>query len=139
MIKCVLEVPGPKSTNVCQDEYPCSGLKAGIDDAINRVQAIWDANLSMENWVFLLVDSKNTADYINPIGMIWTIRCLWPYRARFFNFYRHWSLLVFHNGNGIAIFWHIRECLTKGDPIDMVDRGIGILTLIKNRNQNFLA
>ena len=56
--KCVLKVSVPKGTNACQDDHPCDRLKAGIDGAIHGVQAIWDANLSKENWGFYLLMQK---------------------------------------------------------------------------------
>ena len=43
----------------CQYDQLCAGLKVGIDDAIHGVQALWDENLTTEEWGFLLVDAKN--------------------------------------------------------------------------------
>ena len=65
--KCVLKVTGPEVTNTCQDDYLCDRLKVGIDSAVHRVQAIWDANLSTEDWGFLLVDTKNAFNDINKL------------------------------------------------------------------------
>ena len=53
-----LEVMGPEATNGCQYYHICDGLKAAIDRAVHRVQAILGANLSTEHWGFLLVDAK---------------------------------------------------------------------------------
>ena len=50
---------GPKSTNACQYDQLCAGIKAGIDGAINWVQGIWDTKSTMEDWGFILVDAKN--------------------------------------------------------------------------------
>ena len=58
-VNCVLKVNGPESTNACQDDQLCARLKAVIDGAVHRVQYIWDAKLSTENWGFLLVDAQN--------------------------------------------------------------------------------
>ena len=49
----------------CQDDQLCDGIKAGIDDAIHRVQAIWDENLTTEDWGFLAVDAKKAFKEIN--------------------------------------------------------------------------
>ena len=75
---------GPESTNVCQCYQICAVLKALIGGAIHRYQAIWDANLSTENWVFILVDAKNASNKIDCILMLWKVFHLWPSGARFF-------------------------------------------------------
>ena len=54
----------------------CARLKAGIDDAIRRVQDLWDEKPSTEEWGFLIVDSKNAFNEINQVGMIWMVRHL---------------------------------------------------------------
>ena len=93
--KCVMRVTLPKATNACQDYRLCAGLKAVIDGSVYRVQYIWDAKLSTEDWGVLLVDSKNGFNEINQIGVLSVIRHLWPSRARFFfNCYCHWSLII---------------------------------------------
>ena len=56
--KCVLRVTGTKATNACEDAHLCAGLKAGIDGAVHTVHAIWYANSSTEDYVFLLVYAK---------------------------------------------------------------------------------
>ena len=63
--KCMMRVMGPESTNACQDDQLCAGLKAGINGDIHGVQAIWVANSSMEDLGFLLVDAKNPFIEIN--------------------------------------------------------------------------
>ena len=55
---CMLKATVSKSTNACQDDKICVGLKAGIYVALHVVKAIWDANSSTENWGFLLVNAK---------------------------------------------------------------------------------
>ena len=52
----VLKVTGPEVTMACQDDQLCAGLEVGIDGMFHRVQAIWDKNLTMNDWVFLLID-----------------------------------------------------------------------------------
>ena len=49
--KIVLKVTGLEATMACQDEHMCAGIKVGIDGAIHGVQALWDENLSTEEWV----------------------------------------------------------------------------------------
>ena len=131
--KIVLKVTVPEATMACQDDHMCAILKAGINGAIHKVQALWDENLTTKDWGFLLVDSNNAFNEINRVGMLWTVRDLWPYRdCFFFNLYCHWSFLVLRNRNGKAIFLHIKEGTTQGDPLEMITYGIEILPLIKN-------
>ena len=50
--KIVLKVTVTEATLVCQDDKLCAGLKAGIDGTIHRIKALWDKNLSTEEWGF---------------------------------------------------------------------------------------
>ena len=52
--KIVLRVTGTESNMTCQYDQLCAGLKAGIDGPIHRIQALWDENSSMEEYIFLL-------------------------------------------------------------------------------------
>ena len=120
----------------CQDDQLCAGLKVGIYDTIHGVQALWDKNLTTEEWVFLLVDAKIVFNDINQVGMLWTVQHLWPSGSIFFfNFYRHWSSFILRNGNGTAIIIHSREGMAQGYPLTMIAYGIGIIPLIKNLKQ----
>ena len=56
--KILLKVTGPEATMACQDDQLFSGLQAGIDGAVHRVQAILDKNLSTEDWAFFRVGAK---------------------------------------------------------------------------------
>ena len=56
--KCIMKLAGPKSTNTCQDDQICAGLKAAIDRVVHGVQDIWEANSSTENCGFLLVNAR---------------------------------------------------------------------------------
>ena len=66
-----------------QDDQLCAGLKEGINGAIHRVQAFGDKHLTTENWEFFFVYAKNAFNEINQVGMLCTVRHLWPSRARF--------------------------------------------------------
>ena len=134
--KIIIKVTGPEAIITCQDDQLCAGLKAVIDGAFQGVQDIWDKNLTTEEWRFLLVDTMNAFKEINRVGMLWTVRHLWPSGAHFvFKFYRHWSSLVLRNGNETASFLHIREGVMQGYPPVMIAYGTGILPLIKNLKQ----
>ena len=56
--KIVIKVTGPESDMACQDGQVRARLKALIDGALHRVQAIWGEKLTTEDWVFILVDEK---------------------------------------------------------------------------------
>ena len=75
---------GSKGTNECQYDQICTSLKVGIGGNIHGVEAMWEAKLFTENWDFLLVYGKNAFNDINFIGMLWTVRHLWPSGASFF-------------------------------------------------------
>ena len=69
----------------------------------------------------------------NQVGMLWTVRHLWPTGAHFiFNCYSNWLSLVLQNRNGTASILHSIEGVTQGDTLAMIAYGIGILPLIKN-------
>ena len=129
---------GPESPIACQYEQLCAGLKAGIDGAFRGVLSIWDTELTTEDWGFLLLDTKKALNEINGIGMLWTVRHLWPSGARFIiKCYCHWSLLVLRVKNETATFLHCREGVTQGEPLYMIAYGIGTLPLIKNPKAEF--
>ena len=48
--KIVLKVTGPEAIMVCQDDQLRAGLKSVIDGVVHGVQAIWDENLTTEDW-----------------------------------------------------------------------------------------
>ena len=99
----------------------CARLKAGIHDAIHGIRALWDKKSTTEGWGFLLIDANNAFNEIYRFRMLWTVRHLWPSRARVvFNCYCHWSLLVLRNGNGMDCFMHSKEGVTQGDPLAMI-------------------
>ena len=66
----VLKVTVPEANIACQDDQLCDGIKAGINGAVHGVQALWDENSNMAEWVFFLVDSKNTFNEINRVGRL---------------------------------------------------------------------
>ena len=108
------------------------GLKAEIYRAVHGVEYIWEANSTEEIWGFLLVDAKNACKEINQSIMLWRVCHLWPSGARFFlNCYRQQSSFIMRNRDGTANIIHSREGVTKGDPMPMVDYGIGIITMMK--------
>ena len=126
--KIVLKVTGPEATTVCQYGQLFALLKAEIDGAFHGVQDIRDKNLTMEDCGLLIVDANNVFNEINRVRMLWAVRHLWPSGGRFvFNCYRHWSSLVFQNGNGTAIFLNSKESVMQGGPLAIIAYGIGIL------------
>ena len=79
----MLRATGTEATSVCQDDQLWVGLKSGIEGTVHRVKNIWETKSTTEDWGFLLVDTRNDFNYINHIGMLWTVFHLWPSRARF--------------------------------------------------------
>ena len=62
--KIAIKFMGPEATMACQDEHLCARLKAGINGAIHRFQALWDKNSSTEEWGFWIADAKNAFNKI---------------------------------------------------------------------------
>ena len=128
----MLKVTGPEATHTRKDDQICAILKAGIDGAVYRVQYIWSANSTKENWEFSLIDAKNALDEMNQIGMLWTVCYLRLYGARFvFNFCNHHYSPVLRIGDGTATILHSREDVTQAEPLDMVAYSIVVLPLNK--------
>ena len=71
--KIVLKVKGPEDKMLCQYEHMCAGINAGIYGVVHGVQDIWNENLTIEDWVFLLVYANNTLNKINRIEMLWKV------------------------------------------------------------------
>ena len=129
---CVLRFTENKFTNVCQNNSICVSLKAGFNGAMHGVHAIWDANLSTEDWGLLLVDVNNEFNEINQIRLLWKVCHLWPFGAHLvFNRYSHWPSIVLHNRNGTDSFLYSKEVVMQGDSLSMVAYGITVIPLIK--------
>ena len=74
---CVLKVTESEANHACKDDQICTGLKYLIYRAVHGVQCIWESNSTKENWVFLLVDAKNSFNDINRFRILWKVRHLW--------------------------------------------------------------
>ena len=68
--KCMLKVTGPEATHTCKDGHICERLKAVIYAELHEIQSMWGAKYAKENWVFLLLDTKNAFNEINQIRMV---------------------------------------------------------------------
>ena len=63
--------------------------------------------------------------------MLWVVWHEWPSDARFASKYdHHWATLVIRAGDGTYNFLYSKEGVTQGDPLEMVEYGMGILPLI---------
>ena len=88
--KIILKFTGPEAIMACQDDQLCAGIKAVIYSAIHGSQALWDKNWTNENWEFFFVDAKNAFNEINRVGILCTVRKIWPSGYCFrLNFYRN--------------------------------------------------
>ena len=65
--------------------------------------------------------------------MIWDVRHEWISGAQFtFNCYRHCATLVVRDTeDGSVHFFHSKEGMTQGDPLEMIEYGIRVLPLIR--------
>ena len=92
-----------------------------------------------EEMGFLLIDARNAFNEGNRTQMLWTVRHLWPTRARFtFNCYRHHSMMYLKSSDrrNFEII-HSREEVTQGDPLAMIAYGISLLPMIRILVKNF--
>ena len=122
----------PEATSAYQYDQLWDGLTSGIESTVHRVQIIWDTKYTTEDWGFLLVDTKNDFNYINHIGMLWTVFHLWTSRARFvFNWYFCWLTLILKNGNRKSSLLHSRDILKQEGALDIFAYGIWVLPLFK--------
>ena len=83
-----------------------------------------------EDWGFLLIDARNEE---NRKAMLWDVRHEWTSGAQFtFNCYHHWDTLVVRDiGDGSGHFLHSKEGVTQGEPLAVIEYGIGFLPLIR--------
>ena len=64
--------------------------------------------------------------------MLWAVRHEWTIGVRFtFKCYRHWATLVITAGDGMGHFLFSKEEVTQGDPLAMVEYGLGIPPLVQ--------
>ena len=65
--------------------------------------------------------------------MIWAVWHEWPSVMQFiFNCNRRWATLVVRNREeGSGHLLHSKEGVTQGDPLSMIEYGIGFLPLIR--------
>ena len=65
--------------------------------------------------------------------MLWAVWHEWPSGAKFtFNCYHHWATLVVRDTvYGSGHFLRSKEVVTQGDPLSMIEYGIGVLSLIR--------
>ena len=96
------------------------------------MRLLWKQHAQEEDWGFLLIYARNAFNEENRTSMLWAMRHEWPSGVRFaFNFYRHWDTLVIRAGDGTGHFLFIKEGVTQGDPLAMVEYGMGILPLVQ--------
>ena len=93
---------------------------------------LWYQNLLEKDCVFILVDIQNVFNEENWKSMLWAVRNDWPSVVQFtFNCYRHWATLVVRDLEGSDNFLYSTEGVTQGDPLAMIDYGVGLLLLIR--------
>jgi len=75
----------------------------------------------------MLVDARNAFNELNRIGMLWTVRHLWPAGSIFaFNCYRHYGRLIVRRSGQSCIELESQEGVTQGDPLAMILYGLGV-------------
>ena len=97
------------------------------------MRLLWAQHSQEEDWGFLLIDVQNAFNEEDRTAMIWDVRYECSRGAGFtFNCYCHWATLVVRKmEEGSGQFLHSKEDVTQGDPLYMIEYGIGILPLIR--------
>ena len=79
-----------------------------------------------------MVDARNGFNELSRKAMLWTVRHLWAYGARFaFNCYRHAAQLIIRRPDGTVTIILSSEGVTQGDPLSMVLYGLTLVPLAK--------
>ena len=107
-------------------------MEEGTEGGIHAIRLLWEHYYQEEDWVFIFIDAQNSFNEENQTAMIWDVQYEWPSGMQFiFNYYRHWATLGVQNLEGLCHFLHIREVVTQGEPLDMIEYGIGVLPIIQ--------
>ena len=133
MAKCLLKVAGPEAKAACGTTQLAGSMEAGIEGDIHAMRVLLDEHKKEEDWGFLLIDARNSFNEENWAAMLSAFRHEWTSGTQFtFNCYQHWATLVIRDtGDGSGHFLNIKEGVTKGDPLAMIEYGIGVLSLIR--------
>ena len=133
LAKCVLAVTGVEAKEACGTEKSSAGgwrpvLKVGFMQCASCV----NSTPRRRNGCFYSL-ARNAYNEENRTDMLWAVRHKWPSGTRFaLNCYRHWATLVIRSGDGMGHFLHRKEGVTQGDPLAMIEYGLGILPLIQD-------
>ena len=100
------------------------GVEAGIEGGIHGMHLLWLQHYQEEDWGFLLIDAQNDFDEETQTAMIWEVWYEWSISV-------HWATLVVRNSEGSGHFLHRKEEMNQGDPVSMIDYGIGVPPLIR--------
>ena len=114
---------------VCGTYQLCSGLRAGVEGAIQAVKELFDL-ICDAGWGLLLVDAKNSFNSLNRVAALWNARVLWPRCSRcLFNTYRGYAALFLQGSSDYLLS---KEGVTQGDPLSMMLYAVAILPLIRS-------
>ena len=91
---------------------------------------LWQKYAQEEDWVFLLVDSKNVFNKENRMKMLWDIWYKCPSDAQFtFKCCHHWDTLVVRDTGISGHFFYSKEGMTQGDSLSIIAYIIGIFSI----------
>ena len=127
--KAMAEVTGSDVVEQCGSDQLCSGIKAGIEDAIHAISKTFDDNAN-DGWGVLLIDATNAFNSLSRDAAIWNARVLWPRCSRYlFKSYRGYSMLLIR---GVEDCIYSREGVTQDAALSMQLYAIGLLPLIRS-------
>ena len=73
MSKCLLQVTGLEAKAACRTIQLAGGVEAGIEGAIHAIHILWEEHTQEEDWVFLLIDARNSLNEENRTAMLWDV------------------------------------------------------------------
>ena len=83
--------------------------------------------------LLLMADAKNAFCSLGKMGMLWTVRHIWPKMSRLaFNCYRHQIQMVCRQKGAAAIIILAKEGVAQGNPLAMALYGVGLVSLIRH-------
>ena len=131
MVKCVLLVTDQESNATCGMKKLAGGVESCIEGGIHAMYLLWKHHSQEEDWGFLLIDAWNAFNEDKRTAMLWYFQHEWPSGTQFtLNGYHHWAALMVQESEGSGHFLHSKEGVIQGDPLVMIEYGIGVLPLI---------
>ena len=122
-------------TDLCEVDQLCSGLKGGIEGAVNAMRELFEEHHA-DGWGLLLVDARNAFNKLNKAAAIWNSRSHSMTSLLLVNTYRGSATLVLQDKEKTE-FLLSKEDVGQGDPLSMLMYAAAVMPLIKSLSNPF--